>query len=84
MTICSCQPCFIVLSYVANVVLQVELECDVARTDTVVNNFHPNHSVVHHNPHKTSSTHYTSDVKFYSDGTFFKELKGNPLTLKTG
>ncbi|XP_053388149.1 deleted in malignant brain tumors 1 protein-like [Mercenaria mercenaria] len=62
----------------------VEVECDVARTDTLANSFHPNRTVVHHNPHKTSSTHYSSEVKFFSDGTFFKEIHGNPLSLKTG
>lgn len=63
----------------------VELECDVARTETVVNNFHPNHSVaVHHNPHITNTAHYNLDVKFFSDGTFYKEINGKPLSLKTG
>jgi hypothetical protein len=62
----------------------VELECDVARTDTLTNSFHPNRTVVHHNPHITSNTHYTSQVKFFADGTFFKEISGNPLSLKTG
>lgn len=55
------------------------------RTQTVQTSYHANRTVVHEtNPHVSGSTNYQTSVKFYTDGTFYKEVEGNPVSLKTG
>ncbi|KAL4216375.1 Deleted in malignant brain tumors 1 protein-like [Mactra antiquata] len=65
----------------------VDLQCNVPRTDTVTSNFHPGGSrpnQVTTNPHLSSSTHYSSELSFYKDPTYFQRLQGNPISLQTG
>ena len=64
--------------------MQVEVECDVPRQDTVSTGFKPNRTVINSVPHVTGSTHYSSSMKFYTDASYFKEINGNPVSLKTG
>lgn len=65
---------------------QVDLECDVSRTQTVSTSFHANRTVVHEvpNPQVSGSTNYQTTVRFYTDGSFYKEVEGNPVSLRTG
>ncbi|XP_060602750.1 deleted in malignant brain tumors 1 protein-like [Ruditapes philippinarum] len=63
---------------------RVDLECDVSRVEEVSTNFHPNRTIINENQHVSSSSHYKSDVKFFTDGTFYKQIFGNPISLKTG
>ena len=65
-------------------IYQVDLECDVSRVEEVSTNFHPNRTIINENQHVSSSSHYKSDVKFFTDATFYKQIYGNPITLKTG
>ncbi|XP_053388146.1 deleted in malignant brain tumors 1 protein-like [Mercenaria mercenaria] len=63
---------------------RVDVECDVSRVEEVSTNFHPNRTIINENQHVSSSSHYKSEVKFFSDGTFYKQIFGNPISLKTG
>ncbi|XP_053387198.1 deleted in malignant brain tumors 1 protein-like [Mercenaria mercenaria] len=63
---------------------KVDVQCDVSRIEEVSNNFQPNRTIIHENQHVSSSSHYKSDVSFFTDGTFYQQIQGNPITLKTG
>ena len=66
--------------------LQVDVKCVLPRQDVIDTNFHPNNTIgtVNQRPQISSTTHYSTSIKFYSDGTFYKEITGNPVSLKTG
>ena len=66
--------------------LQVDVKCVLPRQDVTDTNFHPNNTIGNGNqrPQISSTTHYSTSIKFYSDGTFYKEITGNPVSLKTG
>jgi hypothetical protein len=63
---------------------KVAVQCDVSRVEEVSNNFKPNRTIINENQHVSSSSHYKSDVFFFSDGTFYQQIFGNPISLKTG